>query len=125
MHTALDGIQSIQSVVARCKTTLLGIGRGSNKNDFGASRFISAAACAFLLAVLLIAPNAARAQANSATFYGTVTDPTGAVIPGAVVTLTEQNTQAVTTKTATDSGDFAFTFVPPGTYTLRINAKGL
>lgn len=56
--------------------------------------------------------------------YGTVTDPTGPVIPGAVVTLTEQNTQATTTKTATDSGDFAFTFVPPGTYTLRIDAKG-
>ncbi len=93
-------------------------------NLFVVSRSI-AGACAFLLfAALFTAPNAARAQANSATFYGAVTDPTGAVIPGAVVTLTEQNTQATTTKTATASGDFAFTFVPPGTYTLKIDAKG-
>jgi hypothetical protein len=63
-------------------------------------------------------------QANSATFYGTVTDPSGAVVPEATVTVTQQDTQVVTTKTTGSTGDFGFTFVPAGTYTLKIEAKG-
>src|SRR5581483_8905078 len=39
-------------------------------------------------AALLLAPEAAWPQENTATFYGTVTDPSGAVIPGATYTLT-------------------------------------
>jgi outer membrane receptor protein involved in Fe transport len=74
-------------------------------------------------AALLLAPEAAWPQENTATFYGTVTDPSGAVIPGATVRLTEQDTHAVITKTTNSSGDFSFTFVPVGTYTLTIEAK--
>lgn len=74
--------------------------------------------------VVLFTPQVGYSQANSATFYGTVTDPTGAVVPGATVTLTEQNTQAKMTKTTDSSGDFSFTFVPVGIYTLNISAKG-
>ncbi len=63
-------------------------------------------------------------QANSATFHGTIADSTGAVIPGATVTLTNQNTQATIAQTTGDTGDFAFTFVPVGVYTLRIELMG-
>ncbi|MBZ5610641.1 MAG: TonB-dependent receptor [Acidobacteriia bacterium] len=79
----------------------------------------------FLLAcVLLWMPEMAWSQANSATYYGSVTDPSGAVVPSAVVTLTNQNTQATLTKSANSSGDFGFTFVPAGVYTLTIDAAG-
>ncbi|HEX5483981.1 MAG TPA: carboxypeptidase regulatory-like domain-containing protein [Terriglobia bacterium] len=76
------------------------------------------------VSAMLLTPRIARPQANSATFYGTVTDPTGAVVPGAKVTLIAQGTRATTTKVTGGSGDFAFSFVPVGTYTLRIEAKG-
>ena len=75
-------------------------------------------------AVLLAMPSAAWPQANSATLYGTVIDSSGAIIPAALVTLTELNTQAKITKVASADGEFGFTFVPAGTYTMRIDAKG-
>lgn len=73
---------------------------------------------------LLLSPEAAWSQANLATFYGTVNDPSGASIPGATVTLTNQNTQAVMTKETGVNGGFAFTFIPVGTYTLSISTDG-
>jgi outer membrane receptor protein involved in Fe transport len=73
---------------------------------------------------LLLTPSAIWSQANSATLYGNVTDPSGGVIPGASVTLTKQDTQAAIKKTTNSTGDFTFTFVPIGTYTLRIQANG-
>src|SRR5690348_16544362 len=75
--------------------------------------------------LILLSPQAAWSQANLATFYGTVNDPSGASIPGATVTLTNQNTQAVMTKSTGANGGFAFTFIPVGTYTLSISASGL
>src|SRR3954451_5941207 len=77
-----------------------------------------------LAAVLLVMQTTAWSQANSATFYVSVVDPTGAAVPAATVILTEQNTQATITKTAGSNGELAFPFVPVGTYTLRIDAKG-
>ena len=88
-------------------------------------KFKWAAAAVFLVtSTLLLTPRAAWSQANSATLYGNVTDPSGGVIPGATVTLTKQDTQAATSKTTNSTGDFTFTFVPIGIYTLRIEAKG-
>src|SRR5262249_42962531 len=82
------------------------------------------ATLAFAASLALFLPNTAWPQANSATLYGTVTDPAGATVPTAVVTLTAQDTGAVLKKVADESGAFAFTFVPVGTYTLRIEASG-
>jgi len=80
---------------------------------------------ALLVAVaLFFTPEIAWSQANSATFHGTVTDPTGAVVSGATVTLTNENTRAATGATTGSSGDFVFTFVPVGVYTLRIELAG-
>ncbi len=73
---------------------------------------------------LLTLPQEARSQANTATFYGSVTDPSGSVITNVNVKLTKEDTQQVFTKTTSSSGDFAFTFVPVGTYTLTIDAQG-
>ncbi|MGH9660859.1 MAG: carboxypeptidase-like regulatory domain-containing protein, partial [Bryobacteraceae bacterium] len=64
------------------------------------------------------------AQVTTATFYGIVTDPTGAVVPGANVTLTHEGTSAAAARTADAAGEFVFDFLRVGSYTLRIEARG-
>lgn len=63
-------------------------------------------------------------QVTTATFYGIVVDPTGATVPKAEVTLLNEGTQALLRQQTSPSGEFAFNFVPVGTYTLRIQADG-
>lgn len=58
------------------------------------------------------------------TFTGTVIDPAGAVMPGAIVTLTnEQTKQKLITMTG-EMGEFALAELPAGQYTLEIAAVG-
>lgn len=78
----------------------------------------------FFGVVVLLPARLAWSQANSATFHGTVTDPAGALVSGAKVTLTNENTGAAMSTATNDSGDFVFTFVPVGVYTLRIEVPG-
>jgi hypothetical protein len=93
--------------------------------NFSLTRLMQVGAMLSLCAeFLLVTPPASWSQANSATFYGTVTDPSGAVVPEAAVTLTQEGTQAKMTRTTSSSGNFAFTFVPTGNYELKIEAKG-
>jgi len=73
---------------------------------------------------MLLAAAGLRAQVTTATFYGIVTDPTGAAIAGAEATLTHEGTQATLRQTTDTSGEFAFNFVPAGTYTLRVQTNG-
>lgn len=63
-------------------------------------------------------------QANTATFYGVVTDPSGGTVAGATVTLTNEHTRLTLRTTTADTGDFVFSFVPVGVYTLRIQMTG-
>lgn len=76
-------------------------------------------ALVFILAASMIV----RAQDTSG-LSGQVTDPTGKVIPGATVTLTNPATAATRSTKTNDDGIFSFNQVPPGTYTLRLEAKG-
>jgi len=94
-------------------------------NFFPRVRGFACAAIANLIFYgLAVTSRTAWSQANSATFYGSVTDPSGAAVPDAHVTLVEQGTQAMTTKTTSTSGEVAFTFIPVGVYTLKIDAAG-
>src|SRR5947207_10408182 len=62
--------------------------------------------------------------AGTGNIQGTISDPTGAVVPNASVTLTNVST-LVAHKTTTDSaGVYVFPGIPVGTYTLAINAPG-
>ena len=54
----------------------------------------------------------------------TVTDPSGAAIAGAVVTLTDTATNAVRTANTNESGRYSFANVVPGTYDIAINKSG-
>jgi hypothetical protein len=64
-------------------------------------------AAAILSAALL------HAQFN-ATLQGTVSDPLGGVIPGATVTLTNNETQAKQAVTTSGEGFYRFTGLAPG-----------
>src|SRR5690349_5271363 len=55
---------------------------------------------------------------------GRVTDPSGAVIPGASVTLTNANTNAVRNVVSTEAGAYTFPSIPPGLYRLRAELPG-
>ncbi len=79
---------------------------------------------ALLAALLILACAAGWSQVTTATFYGIVTDASGAVVPGAVVTLTHGGTNAATTRTADAAGEFVFDFLRVGSYTLRVEARG-
>ena len=63
-------------------------------------------------------------QTTTATVYGTVTDPSGAVIQGATVTMTHEATAGVATKTTGATGEFQFDFLRVGVYTLSIEMQG-
>ncbi|HTS13338.1 MAG TPA: TonB-dependent receptor [Candidatus Limnocylindrales bacterium] len=76
-----------------------------------------AAALAFCL--VIVAPNPAHAQALSG-ISGTVTDPSGAVVPGANVTVTNVDTGVVSRSVTTSAGVYSITDLIPGAYSVRI-----
>jgi hypothetical protein len=55
---------------------------------------------------------------------GTVVDQTGAVIPGATITVTNESTGTAMQTTSSAEGNFLFSAVPVGSYTVRIRASG-
>lgn len=68
---------------------------------------------------------AVRLMAQSATgsLQGTLTDPSGALVPGAKVTITGAAGNAMTAESGGDGG-FTFSKVVPGAYTLTVDAPG-
>ncbi|WP_348262910.1 TonB-dependent receptor [Telmatobacter sp. DSM 110680] len=73
--------------------------------------------------VLLLVCLAGHGQQNS-TITGTVLDKNGAAVPGAEVTLTQQQTGFVSKANSNDSGNFTFNGLNVGTYDLKATAKG-
>ncbi len=63
-------------------------------------------------------------QENTATVYGTATDPSGAVIASVKITLTSELTGRVITTTSNDTGQFTFNFLPVGRYSLSAEQSG-
>src|SRR6267378_6664656 len=68
---------------------------------------------------------AAAAQAQfKASIQGTVLDSKGGVVAGAKVTVTNQNTGVVRETTASDQGFYRINELPPGSYTVTVEASG-
>ncbi len=80
---------------------------------------------AALVLFALLAAGLSVAQEVNATLIGTVTDPTGAVIPNASVTVHNNETNSdVRTVTTDGSGNFTVTNLPAGTYTVTVKSTG-
>ena len=61
---------------------------------------------------------------TTGSITGVVTDPSGAVVPGARVTATEKNTGSVRTITTNPSGYYSLTNLAPGIYKLAVAKEG-
>jgi len=78
----------------------------------------------FSCAALLCVSGIVNAQVLYGTLTGTVTDPSGAVIPGAKVEALNTGTGAVRQTTSDDRGVYLFTSLLPGTYKVSVSATG-
>ncbi len=61
---------------------------------------------------------------NTGTVVGEIDDPSGAVVPGASVTLDDPSSNVKLTATTNAAGKYAFSAVPPGTYTITVSKSG-
>jgi hypothetical protein len=76
------------------------------------------------VAVMLVSAIPLHAQVDSGSILGTVRDPSGAVVGGAKVTLTNIGTGASLTTTSGSDGSYKFTPVRVGTYKLEVSSQG-
>ena len=78
----------------------------------------------FCVGMSLLCPAIVQGQVTTATVYGNVTDGSGAQIPGAPVVIVNEETGSTQTATTNRTGEFTFTFLPVGRYSLTITATG-
>jgi hypothetical protein len=86
-------------------------------------RPIALRVAAGLWALLCAAPVVAQTS-TTGVVLGKVTDPSGGLVVRADVTLTDTATTLARTQRTNDAGQFTFASVMPGTYTLKVTAKG-
>lgn len=80
---------------------------------------------AIAVLLLAIAVDTTHAQTIvSGDVQGTVTDPSGAIVPNVTVTAHNENTGQTATAKSNSSGFYRFTLLQPGTYTLTVNQSG-
>ena len=77
-----------------------------------------------LLGALVLLPMQSFGQAVFGSIFGTVTDPTGAVIPNAKVTVTDVRKGTSESYTTNESGNYSATHLIPDIYKIKIEASG-
>ena len=77
-----------------------------------------------IVLVVLACASFAPAQIATGGVNGNVTDPTGAVVPGATIKLTNEATGVETPSKTNETGNYLFVGVQPGTYTLKVEMTG-
>jgi hypothetical protein len=85
------------------------------------SRFLLLAMVAFAIALLTAS---LHAQTDTAQIQGSVSDPTGAAIPGATITVTNLDTGAAQTVKSDDAGNFTVSALVRGHYSAKVEAAG-
>ena len=87
-------------------------------------RFFGSSVCLLLVLPFLLLPACAWPQSELAIVFGTVTDPSGAVIPAAQVTIVNQDT-ALKRNAVTDlTGLYRIAGLPTGNYSVRVEKEG-
>jgi hypothetical protein len=77
-----------------------------------------------VLIALLIVPSVLCAQQSTGTIAGVVVDSSGALIPGASITIKNLNTNFTWSAATTAAGEYQVSFLPVGTYEIAAEAKG-
>lgn len=80
-------------------------------------------ACALMISAIAIS-GYGQVSLSTGGIQGTVTDPSGAVVPGARVVLTEPSTGRTQTTQTGSSGLYSFGTLSPGDYRIHIEASG-
>jgi hypothetical protein len=97
----------------------------SNYNPSSArTRFSLLAPVALLAMLLSSATLLAQTSVSTGGIVGTVSDPTGALVPGAKVTITNLGTGQASSLTTTSAGLYNSGSMVPGNYKVRVEAKG-
>src|SRR5437867_4135193 len=78
----------------------------------------------YLVSLLFVLSASLTAQFDVATLSGTVSDPSGAVIPGVQVTATNEATNAAVSVTTNESGRYLFPSLRPGAYKITASHQG-
>jgi carboxypeptidase family protein/TonB-dependent receptor-like protein len=87
-------------------------------------RIRGVAASCLGLGLALLLPHVSHAQAVYGSLYGTVTDNSGAAIPNATITVTDEAKGTAVTAQSNDSGDFRVDHLIPDPYDLKVAAPG-
>jgi len=77
-----------------------------------------------VFAVMSLLASRAKAQAVYGSIFGTVTDPKGAAIAGATITVTDEAKGTAVTVTSNATGDYAVAHLIPDVYDLKVTASG-
>src|SRR6476660_9245132 len=99
--------------------------RGSQEE--GASMQTSKRIPLVILSLLLVLAGLSmtvRAQAVYGNIIGTVTDPQGAAVAGATVSVTDLTKNVTTTVKTNEEGNYTVTHLIPGRYSVKIEAQG-
>src|ERR1700732_1134703 len=77
-----------------------------------------------LIACLVVVASLAFGQGGSGTITGTVTDPGGAVVPGATVEARNTETGSVFLAESTNTGNYTISQLPIGNYVVTVKVQG-
>lgn len=80
--------------------------------------------CYLSVLLLLVAGVASAQVANNTSLVGSVTDPDGSALVGAKVNAVEEGTKVVYPGTTNAQGNYAITFIAPGTYDITVEQSG-
>src|SRR5271167_739868 len=108
INSANDSKVNVSAIKARLKTIALLV-------------FANGVAMAGLL---MLGPVRLDAQVGNATLNGTVTDTTGAAIPGATITITNKDTGASRVAASGGAGEYSTPALPPGHYIITATKAG-
>src|ERR1700744_4244389 len=90
----------------------------------GTMRIQRTPALAAVFVVLFSFCSAAIAQVTTGSLLGTVRDASGAVIPGATVTVTDTGKGTTSAKQTDTEGNYSIPYLLPGTYNVAVEMKG-
>jgi hypothetical protein len=93
-------------------------------NVFARTKFTSHPSRVLVAVLLALSSIGAWSQTQLATIFGTITDPSGAIVPGVNVTIVSEGTGLKRRAVTDTAGDYRLAGLPTGNYSLRIEKTG-
>src|SRR5438445_213601 len=119
-HPSLDReSESCQPSVTKCNPISIGETEVAMRSTWWGVAIL------LVTGLLLVFPSSRlQGQAVNATLLGTVTDVSGAVVPGTKVEIREVNTGSTRSIVTNESGNYVFADLPPGQYQVSVEKQG-